>query len=199
MILNFKFIISNFYLVMKIIVGLGNPGQQYENTRHNVGFAMIDKLQDYFNFPQFGFNKKFNAEISEGIYKPQTKNQKLLLMKPQTFMNLSGVCVRAILDFYKLTPEDIIVVQDDIDLEIGTLRVATDSRSAGHNGVQNIIDLLGTQKFTRLRIGIGATTTDSTACRLGVHDFVLARFSPEENKKLDELQDAVKKTLGELL
>ena len=133
-----------------IIAGLGNPGEKYDDTRHNIGFAMVDKLQEHWNFPAFGFNKKFQAEVSEGNH----ASQKLLLLKPQTFMNLSGAAVRAILDFYKLTPADIIVIQDDIDIALGTFKVATDSRSAGHNGVQNIIDQLGTQQFTRLRLGV---------------------------------------------
>jgi peptidyl-tRNA hydrolase, PTH1 family len=180
---------------MKIIVGLGNPGSQYENTRHNIGFAMMDRLQRFFGFPDFSFNKKFNAEISEGIY----VSDKIILVKPQTFMNLSGVSVRALIDFYKLTPDDIIVIQDDIDIEIGTYRIAADSRSAGHNGIQNIIDTLGTQKFKRLRIGIGATAVDSPACRIGAHDFVLGKFSEEEKKKIDQIFDAMLEELKKLL
>lgn len=176
---------------MKIIVGLGNPGEKYNSTRHNIGFAMLDKIQAEFGFPAFAFNKKFNAEISSGDYQLQTTNHKLILVKPQTFMNLSGESVRAILDFYKLTPEDIVVIQDDIDIEIGTFKLASDSRSAGHNGVQNIIDQLGTQKFIRLRIGVGATTTDEPACRLGAHEFVLGRFSKEEIEKIDHLSEEI--------
>lgn len=182
---------------MKIIVGLGNPGQQYENTRHNIGFAIVDQLHSHFDFPQFSFHKKFNAETSEGI--SPLHADKLLLVKPQTFMNLSGSCVRAILDFYKLTPDDIIIIQDDIDLEIGTFKIATDSRSAGHNGVQNIIDTLGTQKFARLRIGIGATPTDESSCKLGVHDFVLGKFFPEENEKNNHLFANILEALKKLL
>jgi PTH1 family peptidyl-tRNA hydrolase len=114
-------------------------------------------------------------------------------------MNLSGVSVRAILDFYKLTPEDIIVIQDDIDIEIGNFRIATDSRSAGHNGVQNIIDTLGTQKFTRIRIGVGAATTDSPSCKIGAHDFVLGKFSDEENEKIEKIFDAMLDELKKFL
>jgi PTH1 family peptidyl-tRNA hydrolase len=195
---------------MKIIIGLGNPEEKYNDTRHNVGFAVLDKIQAEFNFPEFSFNKKFNAEISSGTIeiaeaKPprgglaSKHSAEILLVKPQTFMNLSGESVRAILDFYKLAPEDIIVIQDDIDIEIGTFKLATDSRSAGHNGVQNIIDQLGTQKFVRLRIGIGATTTDEPSCRLGAHDFVLGKFSKEEEKKINslfaEILGAIKKLL----
>ena len=184
---------------MKIIVGLGNPGQEYTNTRHNVGFTMLDKIQQEFGFPDFEFNKKFNAEISTGVYKLRTTNQKLILVKPQTFMNLSGTAVRSLLDFFKLTPDDIIVIQDDLDLALGTYKIATDSRSAGHNGVQNLIDQLGTQKFTRLRIGIGETTTDEPLCRLGAHDFVLDKFSETETEKLKKISDDILNEIKKLL
>ncbi len=90
---------------MKIIAGLGNPGEKYENTRHNVGFEFLDKLQKKLAFPDFEFNKKFNSEISEGNYKSETASDKLILVKPQTFMNLSGQAVKSILDFYKLSTE----------------------------------------------------------------------------------------------
>ncbi len=167
---------------------------------------MVDKIQQEFSFPTFEFNKKFNAEISTGDYtlptgrqELQTKNQKLIIMKPQTFMNLSGVAVRSLLDFFKLTPDDIIVLQDDIDIAIGTYKVATDSRSAGHNGVQNLIDQLGTQKFKRIRIGIGAVTTEEPSCRLGAHDFVLDKFSEEENEKLENISNDILNEIKKLL
>lgn len=185
---------------MKIIIGLGNPGKEYANTRHNIGFEILDALQKEFSFPDFEFNKKFNADISSGDYQPKTTNQKLILVKPQTFMNLSGTATRSILDFYKLAPEDIIIIHDDIDIKLATFKVATDSRSAGHNGVQNIIDQLATQKFTRLRIGVGDITTDEEiACRLGAHDFVLGKFSQEENKKISEIMPDVISEIKKLL
>jgi PTH1 family peptidyl-tRNA hydrolase len=160
---------------MKIIIGLGNPGEQYTNTRHNVGFMIIDELKKIWNFPSFSLNKKFDAEISEGI----VSGQKIMLAKPQTFMNLSGVSVRKIIDFYKLTPADIFVVQDELDLTLGKYKIATDSSAAGHNGIKNIIEHLGTQAFNRLRIGI-ATDKQSTSCLRDAHDFVLDVFTSEE-------------------
>lgn len=172
---------------MKIIIGLGNPGKEYANTRHNVGFEIMDELQKEFSFPDFEFNKKFNAEISKG----NIDAQEIILAKPQTFMNLSGVATRNILDFYKLSASDIVVIHDDIDIAIGTLKVASDSRSAGHNGVQNIIDQLGTQEITRLRIGVGAVTTDEPSCRIGAHDFVLGKFSEEENKTIQNITENI--------
>jgi len=184
---------------MKLIVGLGNPGEQYKNTRHNVGFEIVDKIRIDWNFSQWELNKKFNAEISSGDYKLKTTDYKLLLVKPQTFMNLSGVAVRGILNFYKLTPEDIIVIHDDLDIPAGKYKIATDSSSAGHNGVQNIIDTLGTQKFKRIRIGIGEDNSDEDACRLGAHDYVLDKFSEEEIKKIAAVGPAVLEEIKKLL
>ncbi|PIP28434.1 MAG: aminoacyl-tRNA hydrolase [Candidatus Moranbacteria bacterium CG23_combo_of_CG06-09_8_20_14_all_35_22] len=184
---------------MKIIIGLGNPQIKYEFTRHNAGFFMLDKIQEKFNFPAFEFNKKFNSEISlasspfgrgcrvlatgEGA---GVEDNKILLIKPQTFMNLSGVSVKAILDFYKLSPGDIIVIHDDIDIPLGKYKIAVDSSSAGHNGVQNIIDQLGTQKFRRIRIGIGKTPEEKEACQISAHPPRARLDSTIKSKRVDE-------------
>lgn len=173
------------YIIMKIIIGLGNPGEKYLGTRHNVGFNFLDKLKMEWNFPDFEFSKKFNAETSKGNYELRTTNYELFLVKPQTFMNLSGEAVRNVLDFYKLSPEDILVVHDDKDIALGEYRIANDSSSAGHNGVQNIIDLIGTQKFKRVRIGIGAETD------LPSDVFVLQKFSDEEKEKIEKVLSEV--------
>ena len=114
-------------------------------------------------------------------------------------MNLSGETVRVILDFYKLTADDIVVIQDDLDIELGTYRIATNSRAAGHNGVQNIIDQLGTQKFKRLRIGIGKATIDEPSCRLGAHDFVLGKFTFTESGKITQLLPEIISEIKKLL
>ena len=173
------------YKYMKIIIGLGNPGKKYLGTRHNVGFEFLDKLKKELNFPEFDFNKKFNAEISI--------NKETILMKPQTFMNLSGESVLSILDFYKLSPENILVIHDDKDILLGEYRLADDSSSAGHNGVQDIIENLGTQKFKRIRIGVGVETN------LPSDVFVLQKFSDEElgiiKKVLDDVLEEVRKSL----
>lgn len=178
---------------MKLIIGLGNPGEKYKNTRHNVGFEFLDKLKQELDFPEFEFNKKFNAEISKDIYEIQDTKYEILLIKPQTFMNLSGVAVKSILDFYKLSPDDILVIHDDKDIALGEYRLATDSSSAGHNGVQNIIDNLGTQNFKRIRIGVGVETD------LPSDVFVLQKFSDEEleiiKKVLSDVLEEVKKSL----
>jgi len=195
-------IIFNFQY-MKLIIGLGNPGEKYKNTRHNVGFEFLDKLKTELDFPEFEFNKKFNAEISKDIYEIQDTKYEILLIKPRTFMNLSGVAVRSILDFYKLSPDDILVIHDDKDIALGEYRLATDSSSAGHNGVQNIIDNLGTQKFKRIRIGVGIKSdisADLSAETLVKADvFVLQKFSDEEleiiKKVLSDALEEVKKSL----
>jgi len=191
---------------MKLIIGLGNPGKEYEKTRHNAGFILLNEIQKDFNFSEFKMEKKFDAEISEG----NVAGEKIILCKPQTFMNLSGKTVRAILDFYKLSADDTIVIHDDLDIKLGTFKIATDSSSAGHNGVQNIIDVLGTQKFKRIRVGIGSATTDEPSCpprlaettacrreagRLGAHNFVLGKFSDEELQETLSLLPEIKENL----
>lgn len=170
---------------MKIIIGLGNPGEKYAETRHNVGFMFLDKLQKELDFPEFEFNKKFNAEISRSVYEIRDTRYEILLAKPQTFMNLSGEAVRSILDFYKLSPDDILVIHDDKDIVLGEYRLADNSSSAGHNGVQNIIDCLGTQKFKRIRIGVGAETN------LPAEDFVLQKFSNEELEIIEKVLEKI--------
>lgn len=174
---------------MKLIVGLGNPGEKYADTRHNVGFVLLDRLREKWDFPDFKMEKKFQAELSQG----EQNGEKTILAKPQTFMNLSGEAVKSIMDFYKLSPADLLVLHDELDLKVGSFKVATDSRSAGHNGVQNIIDAIGTQKFIRLRIGIGQADVadDASACRLGAHDFVLGRLTEAEREKINSQEELI--------
>jgi peptidyl-tRNA hydrolase, PTH1 family len=181
---------------MKIIIGLGNPGKEYENTRHNIGFFFVDKLREEYSLPDFEMNRKFNAYLSKGIFEIQNSKFEILLVKPQTFMNLSGEGVQAILTFYKLTPDDIIVIHDDLDIPTGKYKIAADSSSAGHHGVEDIIEKLGTQKFKRIRIGIGeATEEGAIKCRLGAHDYVLDKFSEDELEKIKNIENDV---LGEI-
>lgn len=165
---------------MLLIIGLGNPGKEYEKTRHNAGFIILNKIKENYNFPDFKFNKKFNAEISKG----QIEEKEILLVKPQTFMNNSGQAVGSIMDFYKLTPENILVIHDDIDIEFGKNRIASDSGSAGHNGIRDIIEKIGTQKFARIRIGIA---NEKLRTQIEPTDFVTQKFSEEELKLLNEV------------
>lgn len=159
---------------MKIVVGLGNPGRQYAGTRHNVGFDVIDYLASGpgVGSPRAAFQSEL-AEMTEG-------GEKVLLVKPQTFMNLSGRAVRAVLDFYKLTPADLLVVCDDYNLPLGKLRVRAKGSSGGQNGLRNIQEQLGTDEFPRLRIGIGQPAPGEAV------DFVLTRFKPGERAAAEE-------------
>lgn len=152
---------------MKLIVGLGNPGKQYENTRHNVGFRVIDCLAE-----------KLDCTVEKEKYKALVGEcwlggEKLLLVKPQTYMNLSGEAVAALANFYKIGTEEIIAVYDDLALETGRLRIRTKGSHGGHNGMRSIIALLKTEKFARLRIGIGKP-------EIAVSDYVLGKFSSAE-------------------
>ncbi len=175
---------------MKLIIGLGNPGTQHAHTRHNIGFLALDFLQHAFSFEAFAKNQKMLAEVSSGLL----KNEKVLLVKPTTFMNESGSAVRALIQFYKLTPADIAVIHDDMDISSADLRVTRSSRAAGHNGVADIIEKLGTQDFFRIRLGIGRPTEVSGVC-MPSHDFVLQNFSPEEQEKLPNLFPKVQEEL----
>jgi PTH1 family peptidyl-tRNA hydrolase len=160
---------------MKLIIGLGNPGKKYEETRHNAGFLFLDFLGKQWNFPEYSAEKKFSSLISAGT----RETEKALLVKPITFMNRSGEAVLALVNFFKLTPSDIVVIHDDLDLPFGTWKVSTDSGAAGHNGVASIIEHLGTKEFRRIRIGIGRPEDDSDPA-----DYVLGRFTDEEQKEL---------------
>ena len=171
---------------MKLIVGLGNPGREYMNTRHNAGFIAMDFLADKLN-AKFSFNKKFNAEIAEA----KNKNAKIILAKPQTFMNESGKAVGAISEFYKIKPQEILVIHDDKDIALGEAKIQTNRSSAGHNGVESIIERLGTQDFERMRLGVKSETNIADTA-----DFVLGKFSKEEKKVLIEV---IEKEIEKLL
>jgi PTH1 family peptidyl-tRNA hydrolase len=177
---------------MKLIIGLGNPGQEYTNTRHNAGFMFLDVLQKKYSLQSFTFNKKFNAEISEGFTDTQ---EKIILAKPQTFMNCSGRSVQSLIVFYKISPQDIIVVADDLDIEIGKYKISKDTRAAGHNGIQNIIDTIGTQDFTRIRIGVEKVGGRKERGTVLGDKFVLQNFTKDEldiiTKTFDSLQNKI--------
>lgn len=179
---------------MTIIIGLGNPGTEYAGTRHNIGFLALDRLRASFAAPEFHPDTKFFSEISSFVH----DGKKVILAKPLTFMNESGRAVRALLDYYKLGPESLIVIHDELDLAPGTLRTTESSRSAGHNGVQDIIDTLGTQDFYRIRLGIGRPVETDGVC-IPSHDYVLRRFSETESTELVPLLDTAVKTVQERL
>jgi len=185
-----------------LIIGLGNPGEKYEKNRHNTGFIILEELRKFWNFPDFAFNKKFNSEISEktnsllppgeGVRRAdEGSNNKIILARPQTFMNNSGEAVKKIMDFYKLTSQDIVVIHDDLDINPGEFRIATDSSSAGHKGVENIMEKIGTQEFKRIRIGIEGEEKRKTRTIPG-DAFVLQDFSEEELEPIRNLAQDLK-------
>ncbi len=160
---------------MKVVVGLGNPGRRYAGTRHNVGYDVLDLLAQG---PRArAFADRFEAQVAELAEEPD----RVLLVKPQTFMNLSGRCVRRVLDFYKVAPEDLLVVCDDINLPLGKLRARAHGTHGGHNGLRNIQEHLGTTEYSRLRVGIGAPEPGEAV------DHVLSRFRASE---IEPIRDA---------
>lgn len=164
---------------MKLVVGLGNKGREYENTRHNMGFMLVDRYLQYRNITD-KFKEKFNA-----IYIETTiNNEKVIFIKPMTYMNNSGIAVRAFLDFYKLNSEDILVISDDLDLDLGKFRLRRNGSSGGHNGLKSIISHLGTDNFKRLRIGISNDKDD-------VINYVLSKFGKKELSEIDTMFDTL--------
>lgn len=163
---------------MKCIVGLGNPGKDYEKTRHNAGFLALDFLRDELNFPEFESSKHFGV-ISEGMI----QGERIVLLKPTTYMNASGKSVASLLTFYKLWAEDLLIISDDIDQDFGKIRYREKGTSGGQNGVKSIIETLGTENITRIKIGIGRDD------RYEVSDWVLSKFSKNELETLKHIFD----------
>ena len=160
---------------MLIIAGLGNPGKEYENTRHNAGFMVMDALAE-----------KIGADISEKKHKALCGKgviggEKVILMKPQTYMNSSGESIRAAADYYKVDPEDILIVYDDISLAPGQLRIRAKGSAGGHNGIKSIIAHLGTQEFPRVKVGVGEKPKG-----YDLADYVLSRFPKDERVLMEE-------------
>ncbi len=167
---------------MKILICLGNPGNKYTMTRHNTGFMFADKLaQDL--ACNFNLENKFKAEIAKGLY----NNEAVWIIKPQTYMNLSGESLRALLNFYKINLKDIFVIYDDISLDLGKIRLRDKGSDGGHNGIKSIIANAGTQEFDRLKIGIGPQPNYMKS-----EDYVLQNFNHEE---LQLLKDSLDKAI----
>lgn len=170
---------------MKLIVGLGNVGKEYENTRHNMGFMLVDRYLVYKNITD-KFKEKFNAMYVETTI----NNEKVIFIKPTTYMNNSGIAVRAFLDFYKLDVQDVLVISDDLDLDLGKFRLRRNGSSGGHNGLKSIISHLGTDGFKRLRIGISNDKDD-------VINYVLSKFSKKELNEIDTMFDTLVNVLDD--
>lgn len=181
---------------MKIIIGLGNPGEKFELTRHNVGFMILDKIVSDLGL-SWDMNKKFNAFVC--------KDSDTIYVKPQTFMNNSGVAVQAIMSFYNLLPkkfgllkkkdcdlsQTLIVIHDEMDIDLGKYKIAENSRSAGHNGVQSIINHLKTKNFKRIRIGIRGNKPD----QMPTDKYVLQKFNDDELETVKNLFGEIKKEI----
>lgn len=167
---------------MRMIVGLGNPGREYERTRHNIGFLVVDELL------RRNGNESYRVKYKSLMAEVHYQSEKLVLLKPQTFMNLSGQAVREAMNWYRMPLEHLIVIQDDIDLPFGRLRLRTKGSAGGHNGVASVIQQVGSSEVPRLKIGVGRG-------RMPAERYVLGRFSPEQEQELpiviQEAADAI--------
>lgn len=159
---------------MKVCVGLGNPGRKYEETRHNVGFMVMDQLAElcHVSFDQ----EKFSAQFT----KFKMKGEDVILLKPTTYMNNSGFALRQCMDFYKISTQDVLVVYDDVDLPVGKIRLRQKGSAGGHNGIKSIIECIFTNEFDRIRVGIGRDP------KIDMVNWVLGKFTPEEKPLLKE-------------
>ena len=169
-------------LLVKLIIGLGNPGKPYEHTRHNIGFDVIDELATKWNAPLN--QSKFNGMYAV-VHRPEGK---VILLKPLTYMNLSGECVRPLMDYFDIDVEDVIVIYDDLDLETGKLRLRGKGSAGGHNGIKSLIQHLGTQEFNRIRVGVNRPPAG-----MKVADYVLSKFSKDDQPIV---KDAIEKSCG---
>lgn len=157
---------------MKLIVGLGNPGKNYENTRHNCGFKAINFFAEKNNLT---FKKKFNGEYCETII----NNEKIILLKPQTYMNLSGNCVIKYVNYFDIKLEDILIIYDDVSFDTGTVKIKRNGSSGGHNGIANIIKCLKSEEISRIKIGISKNEN------ISLMDYVLGKFDKEDSNKIN--------------
>jgi len=189
---------------ISLIVGLGNPGAEYERTRHNIGFMAIDRLSISWSI-SLGKEKRFYGIFGEGRLSSRLASTgKIRLLKPTTYMNVSGQSVRASADWFKCNPENILVIYDDMDLSLGKLRLRPSGSAGGHNGMKSIISHLGTQNFPRLRLGIGrggnkGDEAIASKVNQNVTNHVLGGFSASENKVLPEIFDLAESTVTSIL
>ena len=192
---------------MKLIVGLGNPGEKYEKTRHNLGFMVVEsflqKFEDVKN-TTWDDSKKLKSDVKEIDWEPQVPSKKMervILAKPKTFMNNSGMAVSLIANFYKIKPEDIWIINDEADLPLGSIKIRFGGASAGHKGVESVMESLGTDKFWRFRMGIGEEKHGLHVHeqKSGIDDFVLGKFTGPEHAKIKESIKRAVKAIEEAL
>lgn len=175
------------YILMKIIAGLGNPGQKYDKTKHNTGFMTMDNYLD-----EKGLS--LDKDKFEGLWTKQKINgEDVILLEPQTYMNESGRSVSQVANFFKVDPEDILIIQDDMDMPIGKIRIRANGKSGGHNGIKSIIRDLGTEKFNRLKIGIRHPKNAT------VVSWVLTPFNDEQQKLMDDAFDTSVKIIDDFI
>ena len=173
---------------MYLIIGLGNPEEEYSKTRHNIGFNTINKLAQKYNI-------KITKTKYEGLYETgEIEGQKVILIKPQTYMNLSGNCVKQFVDFYKVEKENVLVIYDDMDIETGTIKIRKKGSAGGHNGIKSIVQMLGTEEFPRIRIGIGRPEHNGDEI-----NYVIGAIPKEEIPKLEEGTEKAKEAIIEIL
>jgi PTH1 family peptidyl-tRNA hydrolase len=174
-------------MVPSLIVGLGNPGKKYDGTRHNIGFDAVDRLAKDWQI-SLSDHRKFQGLFGEGR---GGHGEKIYLLKPQTYMNLSGQSIRAVLDWFKLAPESVLIIYDDMDLPVGRIRMRLSGSAGGHNGMKSAIAHLGTQAFPRLRIGISAPKQPRGESNTVTVSHVLGQFSQAESKIMKDVLDMV--------
>lgn len=172
---------------MKLIIGLGNPGLKYKKTRHNIGFLFIDKIAEEFNV-------KINNKKFDGLYEIlKYENKQVILLKPQTYMNLSGECVKKYINFFKISVIDILIISDDTSLEIGSFKFKANGSSGGHKGLQNIEEMLQTKNYKRMKIGI------SQPKEISKKDYVLGKFNKDETEKIEKIIDLAPQIFNDYL
>jgi peptidyl-tRNA hydrolase, PTH1 family len=179
---------------MKLIVGLGNPEDKYMGTRHNLGFLVLDEFRRKLNLGEWSLEKKLKSEV--------IKNGELILARPQTYMNNSGMGVSALAKYYKVEPEDVVIIHDELDLHRGQIKLRMGGAAAGHHGVESVIDALGTDKFIRLRLGIGNWRTEGaekSADKIGTEKYVLEPFTQKESSDVKKMIKTAIKALEILL
>lgn len=174
-----------------LIVGLGNPDNQYIKTVHNIGFIFVDYLVSSIEFPEYKLNKKFNALITEKLI----NNNKIIVIKPQTYMNLSGQAVKKVVDYYNIKVENIFVIHDDIDLKPNKIKIKSGGSSGGHNGIKNVDSMLGNNNYWRIRIGVGRPDNKE----ISISDYVLSNISDEQLNNNNKIYEIIIKNLEELL
>lgn len=194
------------FINMKLIVGLGNPGEKYIHTRHNLGFDVVDKFfasKESIKLTTWDEKPKLKSQIAQVTYALKDSEEiKIILAKPTTYMNLSGMAVLQLSLFYKISPEDILIVNDELDLPLGSMKIRFGGAAAGHHGVESIIEALGTDKFWRMRLGIGSSKNHDEVAKQkmrNVEEYVVGKFRHDEVGKVKELVKKSVKALNVLL